>query len=447
MKKLRNALWALLALWLALLAALAWLLLMGAPETPQAAEDTAVHTITDIPVTQLSAVAVENAHTRFAVLQTPDGVEAITKTPGAYDDTQLMALLYAAGHLTGTRKNTDASTWAQYGADAPQATITLHLTNGSQQVLRVLMRDPLEGNGAYLFSEEEQAVYLVSYAVAELFLRQESDFLSHSVLPVVSREDYAGIERVTFDFAGKQRGYTVAQTDGAFALAAPIAHRLSPLSVQSHLLDYIAALYADRMIQPQADLSAYGFDEYDLKLTMTWRGKPYEALFVQHPEHGWLMADPLSRNVAAVDAQVMDALMQDYTVLLGGAVVSLGAGDVRSVDLLVDGSARTLDLSGSGEGLTGTIAGRAIAMERLRAFFTALNALPPTGEVTEDFALSAPALTLTLRLHNGSIEEILLTPATEGLYAVTIDEHTNFVTAEAAAQTLLSAVRALSDQE
>lgn len=448
MKQLRNALWILLAIWLLLLTGLIWLLRTEAMPAQRAEEaESTVYTITDIPVTQLSAVAVENKQARFAVMRTPDGVEAITKTPGVYDDTQLMALLYAAGHMTGTRKNTDDGAWAQYGADAPQATITLHLADGTQQTLRVLMRDPLDDSGAYVLSEKDQAVYLVSYAVVELFLRQESDFISHSVLPVVTRDDYAGIERITLDFAGKQRGYTIAQQAGSFALTAPISHRLSPLSVQSQLLDYIAALYADRIVETGANLSAYGFDAYDLKLTLDWCGNPYEALFVQHPQHGWLMADPASRNVVAVDAQVMDALTQDYTVLLGGAIISLGAGDVRSVDLSVDDAMCTLDLSGSGEGLTGMIAERSVPLEKLRALFTALNALTPVGEVTEPMQLAPPILELTARLHNGSVMQVRFTLVTEGFYAVTIDDQTNFLTSETAFAALASAVRALIEQK
>ena len=134
--KKRAALW--LALSVALLSGLL-LLLLREPET-QAADtaETTVYPIVDLSVADIAAVKVENGSTSFAVLQGPDGVEMASRSDNAYDATQMRAFLYAAAHITGSRRVTDAATFANYGADAPRATVTLYLADNTRRVLEVL---------------------------------------------------------------------------------------------------------------------------------------------------------------------------------------------------------------------------------------------------------------------------------------------------------------------
>ena len=152
-----------------LLGALLAFLLLWAPPAAVTSGETAVETFVDVPLSRLAAVMIENRKTSYAVMQTPAGPEVISRFQADYDDTQLKALLYAASHLSGSRKNTDASTFSNYGIDAPRATVTLVLADQSKRVVQVLAPNPVDGN-VYLYDADGGAVYLASASVAELFL-------------------------------------------------------------------------------------------------------------------------------------------------------------------------------------------------------------------------------------------------------------------------------------
>lgn len=221
MKALKRAVVCMGLLCAALGAALAFLL-QYTPQTMVAADETAVETFVEIPLSQLAAVMIENQHTSYAVMQTPSGPEVISQAQAEYDETQLHALLYAATHLSGSRKNTDASTFANYGIDSPRATVTLHLADGSQRVVQVLITNPIDQN-VYMYDAQKEAIYLVSASVAELFLRDELELMSHMPLPIREVSDFGSIRSIEMQFGGDTRDYAISCTDTSYFLTAPIS--------------------------------------------------------------------------------------------------------------------------------------------------------------------------------------------------------------------------------
>lgn len=437
------------ALWLTVCAAaLSGLLFLLArePDTKAAVTaETTVYPIVDLSVADIAAVKVENGSASFAVLQGPDGVEMVSRSANAYDATQMRAFLYAAAHITGSRRVTDASAFANYGADAPRATVTLYLADNAQRVLEVLADHPL-GEGTYLYDKEGNAIYLVAREVAALFLRTEQDFIAHTLFPLSTREDYAQIERIVLQYGGTGRDYTVEQTDQGYSLTVPVRLRLSQDRVYANLLDPVLQLYADTILATDADPAAYGLDQPELTLTLTIAGETRRAVLRRTDGNRCLMADPDGHTVYQLDDAPLLSLLQDYTTLVGGSIVTYAAGDLQDVTLTRDGASLFLTFSGSGDSLSVRVGAAELDRAERTALLQALNGLTPTGELSAS-ATGTPVFQWTATLRTGAVETVALLPLGQELYAVSINGEAAFVTDAQALSSLQTQFDALNDLE
>ncbi|HNW87205.1 MAG TPA: DUF4340 domain-containing protein [Candidatus Limiplasma sp.] len=445
MKAKQRAVAALAACALALIALLGWLLYRPQAETPVAAEAT-VYEVVAVSPADIAAVKVENAQDSYAVLNGADGVEMISQTAGAYDPAQLRALLYAAGHITGSRKVTDESAFSGYGLDEPQATVTLFLADQRQMRFQVLANNPLE-NSVYFWDETARAVYLIPGEVAALFLRTSQDFISHTVFSLYSRDDYSQIDQIIVKYNGNGRDYQLEQTDQGFYLTSPVRLRLSQASVYANVLNPMLQLYADQVIATQADLSQYGLDQPELTLTLTLKsGETQRAVFLRTKDNQCLMADPEGAVVYQLDDAPLLLLMQDYTALLAGGIVAYTGGDLQDVTLTQGDHSFFLTCEGDGT----EFAVSKGATELSQAFGTqlleALNGLAPVGELNA--AVTAdPVCQFTASLRSGTQETVALMPLGSDLYAVSVNGTAAFATDAEALQRLQAIFDTLIAQE
>lgn len=435
MKALKRSLAALSALCLLLTALLALLLTQG-PQTPAQQDAPAVETVTDIPLTELAAVTVQNQQTAFAVMQTPDGVEMISGTQADYDPAQMQALLYAAAHMSGSRKNTDESTFAAYGIEAPRATVELVTTDGARRTLLILMTNPIDRN-VYVYDGESRAIFLVSASVAELFLRSDLEFMSHMPLPIRSVGDFFAIRSLKMEFSGGARSYAVACTDTSYFLTSPIHQRVPSTVVVSNLFLPLLSVYADTFVAFGAELSDWGFDRADLRMTLETDGETVELWFLRGEDGSCLMAQPQTGHVYAVDAAVLDALTFDYTLLTGGTAVYYGAGDLSEILFDLPQRQSALEVSGTGEALRMTLDGRTLEEEEIRTLLSAINSVPIVAEMSGGQAMPEETLlAMTVRTASGVTEVTSFAPMGNGLCCITIQGDTNFAAADTDVQRL-----------
>lgn len=436
MKAKRWAVWS-LALVFCALCGLAGLLAYRPAVVETAAEAPSVYEMTKLPLQELAAVTLQNEKGKFSVMQGQDGPEMIAKTAGDYDASQLRTLLYAVCNLAGSRRIDDPAQFDRYGLQSPRAEITVMTVDGGKQRLSLLAENPVDGGG-YVYLHEENAVYLVAGPVAELFLRGETDFLSHTIFPVSSPADFPKVERVKVAFGGNGRDYTVEKTEKGYYLTAPISMRLGRAAVTGTLLDSVAALYADEVVDSGADLRAYGFDKALFTLELRVEGKDYTALFARHEELGYLMAEPVGGMVYRIEGDVVRILMQDYTALLGGVVASYSAGDIAQIHAASAQGECFAEFSGSGETLLIRAGETQLEREQQNALLAALNGLTAAGELTRKTQGEAE-LRLGVTMRNGSTEELRLIPADPMYVAVQIDGQAHFVTTREAADALAAA--------
>ena len=132
--------------------------------------------ITDIPVSEIQALALSNSYGSFGIINNPAGIAAVSNLAGTFNIQEMRALVYMAGHLPGLRRLDNFSLPdAAYIANS-LARFTLILAGGHENNFAILQKSPVSDD-YLLFFEEQQSVFLISRSNAELFLRSPEDFL------------------------------------------------------------------------------------------------------------------------------------------------------------------------------------------------------------------------------------------------------------------------------
>lgn len=396
------------------------------PQTAAEGQAAAVYAVVDRSPADILAVKVENAAAAYAILNSQSGLEMVSTAAGNYDAAQMRALVYTAGHISGSRKVTDAQTFGNYGLSTPRATVTLYLSDQTELRYRVLADHALE-QSTYLYAEWEQAVYLIPREVAALFLRTQQDFISHTIFPLRAREDYAEIRQIELAYHGNGRDYTVQRTDQGDYLTAPVRLRITQERMTADLLDPLLQLYADEIVATQADLAQYGLDNPALTVTLTVGQKTYRAAFVREQDGHCLMADPAGDVVYRLEDAPLLMLLQDYSTLLGSGVVYYTAGELTDVTLTNGGQSLFMPVSGSGDTLSMQLGAQTLPKTLQTQLLEALNGLTPVGELAENVT-GEPVFQFTARLRTGAQETVALIPVAQGMEAVSINGTSAFVT-------------------
>lgn len=145
--------------------------------SPAGGNGDAVFTITDIPAGEVHALAISNSRGLFGVLNGPDGVIAVSDAEGPFDTAEMRALVYMVCHLTGTRRLDNFPLSDSADIANSLARLTIILTGGREYNFAILRKSPVSDD-YLLFSEEDQAVFLIPESSAEWFLRSAADFFS-----------------------------------------------------------------------------------------------------------------------------------------------------------------------------------------------------------------------------------------------------------------------------
>lgn len=444
MKQKKIAVLALLLLNALLASGLIFLLRPAESEQTAQTETAVVYAVTDYALTDVMALKIEHAEASYAMMQSGAQVEMISRTEGSYDLSQMRAVIYAACHISSSRKMTDPQSFSQYGAENPFATVTIFLTDGTQRILQVLLDNPLD-ESTYLYDEAESAVYLVSRSVTDLFLRSEKDYLSHTIFDLKTTNDFAGVEKIALSYpSGYSRDYTIEKTDQGYYLTAPISHRLSGDRVSSDLLSSLLQLYADEVVAAGVSPSDYGFDTPDLKVDLTMNGQTQTALFILG-EDACLMASPQGDTVYSLSSDPVYMLMLDYTSLLSGSVVSYGAADIQDMTLRRGQESRFLSFGGNGAELSVSMDGRMLPSDQVSQLISAINTLAPAAELAGE-STAEPVLSIEVRLRSGAKETVDLIDIGQSLYAVRINGVINFAAVSDAYAQLSDLIQTLFEQ-
>lgn len=394
-----------------------------------------VYEVTNISAADILAVKVQNAQANYALMQNGPQIEMISSSHGEWDQTQLRAFLYAAGHISGSRKVDDETKFEALGKNQPRANITIFSVDGSEKIYQVLADNPL-GESVYFYSEGDHAVYLVPREVAGLFLRSEKDFLSHSVFSLKTEADYADVQKIEVKLFSAGRDYTVEKTQRGYYLTAPVFLRLPNERVLNDLLASILRLYADEIVNTESELAAHGLDKPDMELLLTIKDKTETAVFRLDEKGTCLMAQPGSTVIYRLLADPVLMLMQDYTTLMGASLFSYKPSELADLTLSRGNQTAFISFSGTGGETTLSMEGKELSDEVAAKLMKAVNSIVPAGELSGSFSASSE-ISLKATFNSGFTESVKFIQIDTNLYAVAIGGKADFAANAASVNALL----------
>ena len=127
--------------------------------------------ITDIPVSEVLALALYNNYGTFGILNSPDGVQAMSANEATLSLSQMRAIVYMASHLTGIRLLENYPLPGVTEIINSTARFTLILSDSHSYNFVILQKNSI-GDGYILFFEEQKVIYLISDSTAECFLQE-----------------------------------------------------------------------------------------------------------------------------------------------------------------------------------------------------------------------------------------------------------------------------------
>ncbi|WP_317855839.1 DUF4340 domain-containing protein [Chakrabartyella piscis] len=402
----------------------------GQTEQTQVAEDAFV--VTDISVADFAGTIIQNNQMNLGILQNGSELELITEDTGTFDISQLRTLIYSLCHMTASLEFADESQWEGFGMAEPTTYISLFLVDGSTQEYALLNQNPIDGS-YYLYSETDNKVFMVGQVVGDMLSGGYSNFYAKTIFPTINGSNYTYLEGVFVEYADGT-SYELVQKDGGFYMTSPISQKVSLTNVVTGWLPYVGALYADEVVATNADLSDYGLDQYDLRITMTVAGEEYIGCLLKE-DGSILFGDEITGSVYRVAEAEYTTIAQDYTSFFQGKAFQYAMGDIAKIDVSSGTGSTTFDITPQEQTVVVTIGGEIIPEEDVITLFQAINGIAIERVATEQVEFTNE-LNFTFQYLNGMQDKVVIGKTAAGEYCVSMNDIVNFMVTEDSVTTL-----------
>ena len=412
MKKKLRALYILIALAVAFGAGTLALNVSGTGGEAQAADQAEVPcAVTDIPLSKLSAIAVTNSQCSLGLLPMGENVELVLadgegkliSADVELSQSEARSMVYMLCHITAAKELEMPKDRNEYGYSSPNANLSFIFSDKTRS--EFLLGSELSGDrGYYLFDLAADKLYIVGSDTAALLMRTQKDFISHSIFPTVPTSEYTAVSEITYERNGEK--FVIENINGEFYLTSPIYQRVRAYNVYSSIVVPLGGIYADKCLAAGEDISDYGFENAELRVSMTVKDEKYTAWF-QSGEGTLLMAEPDRGNVFEINAELLKLLPEDFMSLLDGSPYYYSLGGCKSVRAVNDSFDITFDFSGSGKDITAKCGERTLTGDEVSALSQTVNGVETAERYSGDTD-GETLLTLTFTLGSGDTETVRL---------------------------------------
>lgn len=194
MRRRKNTLIVVSALFALLLGLLFFLISMPAPEKDAPLDTSSVSFENIVKVTEdkkIASVAVKNQKEDYEIKAESKNDKQVYAVAGWEEgktsQSKAEALYDSLMNLKPTQKIDDASDLSAYGLDNPAAEVTVTFSNDEKMKLLLGSDAPL-GKGAYVRVEGDEGVYLIETADKEIFLNEQGFYQEKEETPGVQAD-------------------------------------------------------------------------------------------------------------------------------------------------------------------------------------------------------------------------------------------------------------------
>ena len=437
---------------------LAFLMLADSQEPAQPAAT--IYEINSFSVSEISAVAVNNATGAYGFILSPDGY--ITVVPehmteeDDYSQDEMRAFVFLLSKLSASQAIDDGATATDFGLDQPLARVSIILNDSSTLRFNLGNRSPVD-DSYYFQKEGDPRVYLIGKTTASLMLRTRTDFWNKELLPGINTESLDLLQSISLmsEEINSRNWRIEHKGDFSYQLVEPLTIPIKTDNVFSMLLLPLSTLEPEQFLGLSEDLVPYGLNKPDYTLTVTHGDKTQALLFSRDGQGGFHATRRGRSGIFGIPEDRLEFLSLGYRELIGDYIYN---GSMASVDTIefIRPSTRIsyrLALLGEGAQLYGIIDGQSIPYGQVTTALTPLYTIGIVGEASHDGnhkeeihkALERPAhARVKITKRDGTVDILEFHPMNESLSFIQINGDVSFTTYTLAAQAIEDALVGLS---
>ena len=429
------------------------------PKVGSVTRPESVYEINALNVADISAVAVKNRTGTYGFIIGPDGTTTLVSEPeipdADYSQEEMQAFIFILSKLTATQAVDAKGRLAEFGLEDPQARVSLILRDSRTLRFSLGNKSPVN-EGYYFMKEGDERVFLIGKVTADLMLRSRTDYWNRQLVPKIATESIEALKSISLSAkTGAAHGWRLEhEGEFSFTLAEPAAVPLKADTVFSMIVLPLSSFYPQSFVSLSDDLSTYGLDTPDFRLTVEYADGTITLLFSQDGKGGYYAAKAGSPAVFQVSEEGADFLSVTYRDLLGDYIYNGDISTVESIEFTGKSARVPLKLSilgNDGQGY-GIMNGISVPGDRLAQAVEPIYRIGITGELGQDSALreearkaaeKPPQATVRIRKRNGTTDILDFLPLNETRSFVRVNGKINFTAYPQAAGAIETALAAL----
>lgn len=401
--------------------------------------------VSDISAGAVAGMAVTNAGGMTAFVIQGKEIEVVDAPEGTeFSDSVKKAFLYQMAHMPAIRKMDTVDSLKKYGLEEYRAAVVLLLKDGSRE--RFFLGDPAPfDSGWYLRKENDENLYLVDNAIAEMMQYTVDDFRRITVLPEDMKSVASELTRLTLRHQGECMEIRCGRREGTawYFLEKPYQVALNWQKVQSELLEPVSDLKCSGFVSEGASFEEYGFYSEDAyQLILETEENTWELFFLPTEENDFYCAETGNSQVVLISGEAASFLTCSPAELMDATLYPGNAADMESVEVSAEGISGTLRISGQGELLHSYCNEKLLSQAETIDLFETLTMLPPAEVFDSGEELSGKSLlTIYFKRKDGTEDIVNLIPVSERRCAVVMNGTASFTTYTATAEEILRVLR------
>jgi hypothetical protein len=183
------------------------------------------------------------------------------------DSDAVLASLSGVAPLKAIRTLTDITDISEYGLDEPQNTITLVSSDGSETTITIGDENENTADNYVMLNDDSSTVYTADSTILDDLSDNLYDYALSDDLPDLLNNDITGLS-----VTGSSNDYELQEVSGSWLVQTDDGAEDGDADAISSLLSPLSALsYVDYLEHNCTDLSAYGLDDPQAILTITYQ--------------------------------------------------------------------------------------------------------------------------------------------------------------------------------
>lgn len=367
---------------------------------------------------QINTLKVTNNAGGFEFFRAEDGEMYLRGAEQHLYNSQLQKQLYtnAATYVLAMEKLEEYDGLSTYGLTPETVSATIELTAENGSYYKLLIGDKLAtGGGYYAMLEGRDAVYVVDTMLEQVLFCNTTDYIFPLMLPAIDQTDYYSISAFSLKKDGEQFVDIVKMSAeeeaqsviyGQYKMTYPTNYTPAAENMTTILQSFIE-FAADRLLEyniTDEKLAYYGFKTgMKYEINYTYGGVNYVLYFSGKTDNNtYYVYSPLFDLIGEISEQKVPFLEWDLIKFVDRNIFMINIDNISAIDLLYPNGSFSFALSGEGNTLSVSHAGKKIDTQNFRYFYKSLLSIVIDGyeSLPSD---TSPDMTLQLTTRNNQV--------------------------------------------